>query len=151
MKQDRFLTGILIGIAVLIAAALAVFFARQNQATYISDQTPDGVVHDYVVAVLKKDYQKAYGYLADLDNKPTYDEFRQAFAVGRLNPVIVGEVVLIQVGIRRDSRIHDPHSLAMGVIHIDGVTSLRAHPRSLQCVVVRVSVVGRDEQVRKPL
>ncbi len=90
MKQDRFLTGILIGIAVLIVAALAVFFARQDQATYVSGQTPDGVVHNYVVAVLKKDYQKAYGYLADLDNKPTYDEFRKAFAVGSVNPSNIG-------------------------------------------------------------
>jgi hypothetical protein len=90
MKQDRFLTGILIGITVLIVAALAVFFTRQNQASYVSDQTPDSVVHNYVLAVLNKDYQKAYGYLADLDNKPTYDEFRKAYAVGTLNPSNIG-------------------------------------------------------------
>ena len=86
MRQDRFLTGILIGIALLIVAALAVFFTRQNQATYGAENSPDGVVHNYVLAVLNKDYQKAYGYLADLDNKPTLNQFRQAFAVGRLNP-----------------------------------------------------------------
>ncbi len=86
MKQDRFLTGILIGIAVLIIIALAFFFSRQNTQTYISEDTPDGVVHNYVLALLNKDYPKAYGYLADLDNKPTLNEFRQAFAVGRLNP-----------------------------------------------------------------
>jgi hypothetical protein len=86
MKQDRFLMGILIGIGVLIVAALAVFFTRQNQASYLSENTPDGVVHNYVLATLNKDYQKAYGYLADLDHKPTMDQFRQAFAVGRLNP-----------------------------------------------------------------
>lgn len=86
MKQDRFLTGILIGIALLIVAALVVFFTRQQQGTYVSDSTPDGVVHNYVLAILQKDYQKAYGYLADLDHKPTFSEFRQAFAVGRLNP-----------------------------------------------------------------
>jgi len=86
MKQDRFLTGILIGIALLIVAALAVFFTRQQQGTYVSEGTPDGVVHKYVLAIIQKDYQKAYGYLADLDNKPTFSQFRQAFAVGRLNP-----------------------------------------------------------------
>jgi hypothetical protein len=90
MKEDRFLSGILIGIAVLIVAALAIFFTRQNQAAYVSDQTPEGVVHNYVLAVLKKDYQKAYGYLADLDNKPTFEEFRKAFAVGSLNPSNIG-------------------------------------------------------------
>ena len=86
MKQDRFLTGILIGIGVLIVAALVVFFTRQNQGTYVSESTPEGVVHNYVLAILRKDYQKAYGYLADLDNKPTFSEFRQAFAVGRISP-----------------------------------------------------------------
>jgi hypothetical protein len=86
MKQDRFLTGILVGIALLIAAALAVFFTRQNQGIYVPETTPDGVVHNYVLAVLRKDYQKAYGYLADLNNKPSFPQFRQAFAVGRLNP-----------------------------------------------------------------
>ncbi len=90
MKQDRFLTGILIGIALLIVAALVVFFTRQNRAVYATENTPDGVVHNYVLAILNKDYSRAYGYLADLDNKPTFSEFRQAFAVGRLSPASNG-------------------------------------------------------------
>lgn len=85
MKQDRFLTGILIGIGVLVIAALAVFFTRRDSQTYVSDDTPEGVVHNYVVAVLERDYEKAYGYLADLDNKPEYEEFRQAFLSGSVN------------------------------------------------------------------
>ncbi len=90
MKQDRFLTGILVGIGVLIVAALVVFFTRQNQPSYSGQNSPDGVVHDYVLAVLNKDYQKAYGYLADLDHKPTFAQFRQAFAVGKMNPADTG-------------------------------------------------------------
>jgi hypothetical protein len=86
MKQDRFLTGILIGIVVLVVAALAVFFARKDSQTYISEDTPEGVVHNYVVAVLNKDYEKAYSYLADLDHKPAYEEFRRAFLNGEVNP-----------------------------------------------------------------
>jgi hypothetical protein len=86
MKQDRFLTGILIGIGMLVVIAVVVFFTRQNQSSYVAENTPDGVVHNYVLAILNKDYEKAYGYLADLDNKPTMAQFRQAFAVGRLNP-----------------------------------------------------------------
>lgn len=90
MKQDRFLTGILIGIALLIVAALVVFFARQDQQTYVADDTPEGVVRNYVLAAINKDYQKAYGYLADLDNKPTYESFRRSFATGGLNPSNAG-------------------------------------------------------------
>jgi len=86
MKQDRFLTGILIGIGVLIVIALAVFFSRKDSQTYVSEDTPEGVVHNYVLAVLNKDYQKAYSYLADLKNKPTYEEFRRSFSNYEVSP-----------------------------------------------------------------
>lgn len=86
MKQDRFLTGILIGIGVLIVAALAVFFVRRDAQAYVSDTTPEGVVHNYIVAILQKDYEKAYTYLADLEHKPTFDEFRDSFLTGMVNP-----------------------------------------------------------------
>ena len=107
MKQDRFLIGILIGIGVLIVLALAVFFVRRDQATYASEATPDGVVHNYVLAVLNRDYQRAYGYLADLSHKPTLTDFREAFAVGRLTPgssgtkvghaVVTGDTATVEV------------------------------------------------------
>jgi len=95
MKQDRFLTGILIGIGVLVVIALAVFFTRQDTQTYVAEDTPEGVVHNYVLAVLNRDYEKAYGYLADLEFKPTYEEFRRPFLNGYVRPddtaVDVGE------------------------------------------------------------
>jgi len=90
MKQDRFLTGILIGIGLLVGIALVVFFTRKDTQTYISEDVPEGVVHNYVLAVLNKDYERAYGYLADLENKPTFDEFRRAFLNGELNPENTG-------------------------------------------------------------
>jgi hypothetical protein len=86
MRQDRFLTGILIGIAVLVVLALVVFFIRSDSQTYVSEDAPEGVVHNYVVALLNKDYEKAYGYLADLEHKPTYEQFRDAFLRGTVNP-----------------------------------------------------------------
>jgi hypothetical protein len=99
MKQDRFLTGILIGIGVLVVVALAVFFIRNDSQTYVSDDTPEGVVHNYVVAVLNKDYERAYSYLADMKNKPTYEEFRRAFLNGEVNPsssaVDIGESKIV--------------------------------------------------------
>ena len=85
MKQDRFLVGILIGIGLLVVAALAVFSTRNDIQTYVSEDTPEGVTHNYVVAILNKDYEKAYTYLAELDNKPTYEQFRDAFIKGMVN------------------------------------------------------------------
>lgn len=86
MKQDRFLTGILIGIAVLVVIALVVFFLRQGSQSYLAEDLPEAVVHNYVLAVLNDDYEKAYGYLAELEHKPTYEQFRNAFVTGVVNP-----------------------------------------------------------------
>ncbi|MEJ5224234.1 MAG: hypothetical protein WHV44_07235 [Anaerolineales bacterium] len=90
MKQDRFLTGILIGIAVLVVLALALFFLRQDQQTYRPDDTPEGVVHNYMLAVYNRDYEKAYAYLADKAYKPTFEQFRDAFVLNYVSPNNVG-------------------------------------------------------------
>jgi hypothetical protein len=79
MKQDKFLLGILIGIAVLVVAAFALFFIRQPMLQYVDDSTPSGVVQDFVIALHKGDYPRAYGYLASGTNKPTLEEFRSPF------------------------------------------------------------------------
>lgn len=100
MKQDKFLTGILIGIGALIVLALGLFFTRQDKTDYVVDTTPEGVVHNYVLAVLDKDYEKAYSYLADLENKPTYEEFRNSF----LNHMVYPEDIGVEVG---GSQIHE--------------------------------------------
>lgn len=94
MKQDKFLTGILVSIGALIVLALVLFFVRQDKKEYVSDSTPEGVVHNYVLAVLNKDYEKAYGYLADLEHKPTEDAFKQSFFNGIVNP----ENVAVDIG-----------------------------------------------------
>jgi hypothetical protein len=87
MKQDRFLMGILIGIGVLVALALVLFFTRKDTAlTYGPEDTPEGVVHNYVVAVFQRDYDKAYSYLADKKDKPTLEKFRESFLQNYVNP-----------------------------------------------------------------
>lgn len=94
MKQDRFLTRILLGIAVLILLALAVFFTRQDELVYVDEATPQGVVQNYIVALQKRDYEKAYTYLADLEHKPTYGQFRESFFNNYVSPTGVGVEIL---------------------------------------------------------
>ncbi len=79
MKQDRFLTGILIGIGVIVIIALSLFFLRRGEARYVSEDKPEGVIQNYVLALQKKDFEKAYGYLAEGNNKPKFSEFREFF------------------------------------------------------------------------
>ncbi|MCZ2127971.1 MAG: hypothetical protein LC099_09395 [Anaerolineales bacterium] len=86
MKQDKFLLGILIGIGALIVLALTLFFLRQSPQEYLPEDDPAGVVHNYALAAINKDYQKAYGYLADLENKPTYEDFRKSFLTNMITP-----------------------------------------------------------------
>ncbi len=99
MKQDRFLLGILIGIGLLVVLALGLFFTRQDKAlVYGEEDSPEGVAKNYLVAVFKRDYEKAYSYLADKESKPTFDQFKQAFLQNYVNPdntgVDVGSVEL---------------------------------------------------------
>lgn len=98
MKQDRFLLGILAGIAVLVLVALIVFFVRPDRLDYAEADTPDGVFHNYIVALHLKDYEKAYSYLAEAEYKPTLDEFSQAFLLNHVTPSSAGvEVVSAQI------------------------------------------------------
>jgi hypothetical protein len=76
MKRDRFLIGILVGIGLLVVVALAVFFTRQVSQGYVAETTPDGVVHNFFFAYQQRDFERAYSYLADDEEKPSFTEFR---------------------------------------------------------------------------
>lgn len=77
MKDDKFLIGIVVGIVLLVIVALVtVLFRAPKNEEYIADDTPAGVVHNYFLAIQRKDFEKAYNYLSDdLKNKPDLDEF----------------------------------------------------------------------------
>jgi hypothetical protein len=77
--RDRFLAGILIGIGVLVFAALILFFTRQAQVSYGDDGTPAGALKNYFLALQNRDYERAYGYLASQSKKSSLNQFRQSF------------------------------------------------------------------------
>jgi hypothetical protein len=94
MKRDRFLLGILIFIGLLAAAAVLLFFVRGRPPAYGTEDTPAGVLHNYAVALQLHDYDRAYGYLAEKDNKPSRETFRQAFLNRQLDVSTAG----LQIG-----------------------------------------------------
>ena len=94
MKSDRFLTAILIGIGVLALIALALFFVRRGGQDYLDDKSPTGVTHNFIVAIERDDYQKAYSYVAESAQKPTLDQFRTSFLSSKSNNTDVS----VQVG-----------------------------------------------------
>lgn len=79
MKQDRFLMVILGGISLMIVFAVVLFFIRQEPQEFGPEDTPDGVVRNYVLALQKGDYHRAYGYLQDDENKPDFTSFQQTY------------------------------------------------------------------------
>jgi hypothetical protein len=85
MKQDRFLMGILIFIGVLVVAAVTLFFLRKGTTAYQPDDTPGNVVFNFALAIQQNDLERAYGYLADQDGKPTKTAFLQSIQNGYLN------------------------------------------------------------------
>ena len=77
MKQvDRFLFAIIAGVVVLVVVALTIALTRTPQG-YLPDTTPDGVAHNYLLALKQRDSARAYGYLAsDLAGyPPSVDDF----------------------------------------------------------------------------
>ncbi len=65
MRQDRFLAGILIFIGLLVVLAVGLFFLRKgSEQVYGPEETPEGVVRNFVLAVQKADYSRAYSDVA---------------------------------------------------------------------------------------
>jgi hypothetical protein len=83
--RDRFLLIVLLVIAALAALAVALFFLRQGQQDYVSDDIPQNIVRNYVLALEKKDFQRAYGYLREGQGKPDLERFRQDFLARQLD------------------------------------------------------------------
>ena len=82
MAKDRFLLIILLTIVALAGLSVALFFVRQGSQDYASDDTPQNVVRNYVLALEKKDFARAYAYLRQGAGKPDFERFRQDF-IGR--------------------------------------------------------------------
>ena len=92
--KAKFLFVIAVGVVILVAALLISVVLRFESSPYRAEDTPEGVVHNYLQALQRKDYERAYSYLpptltgypADLDqfvadvdrlaadvNSPPYD------------------------------------------------------------------------------
>jgi hypothetical protein len=73
-NTDKFLLAIVVGVVLLIVVAFAVVFTRPKPA-YQSDDTPAGVVHNYLFALQEGNYERAYSYLS-----PSLDGYHLSLA-----------------------------------------------------------------------
>jgi len=81
---DKLLVAILGGIVALIVVGLAVLFLIGTRSeTVLSEDTPEGVVQRFVLALEKRDADAAYNYLSGaVKSRWSLDEFRSAVAMG---------------------------------------------------------------------
>ncbi len=77
-STDKFLIGIVAGIVLLIVIALVATLTRP-EPVYQAKDTPEGVAHNYLLALQKRDYARAYGYLslALIGYPASVDEFAE--------------------------------------------------------------------------
>ncbi len=61
--SDKFLLAIVAGI-LLIAVAAFVIIARRPGPQFKDENTPEGVVHDYLLAIQLADYERAFDHLS---------------------------------------------------------------------------------------
>lgn len=60
---DKFLVAIVAGIVLLVVVVFLVVLLRP-EPEYKAEDTPEGVVHNYLLALQKGDYEKALNYLS---------------------------------------------------------------------------------------
>lgn len=75
-STDKFLIGIVGGIVLIVVAAIAVVLLRPKPE-YRPENTPEDIVHNYLLALKKGDYERAYNYLSP--KLKDYPEDTEAF------------------------------------------------------------------------
>lgn len=73
---DKVLLGIVVG-ALLLAGGAFVLVLIRPEPTYGAEDSPEGVAHNYLLALQREDYSRAYGYLSP--NLPGYPTSAQEF------------------------------------------------------------------------
>jgi hypothetical protein len=68
--------GIVIGILVIVTVSL-VLLIKGNEVALLPEDTPEGIVQRYLIAIQEKDYQEAYDYLRfnPAEKIQTYDDW----------------------------------------------------------------------------
>jgi hypothetical protein len=67
---DKFLVGITAGIVLLLVVTFT-FVLTRPEGDYVAEGLPDGVVHNYLLALQKGEHERAFEYLSsDLNHGP---------------------------------------------------------------------------------
>jgi len=75
-STDKLLLGIVLGVVLLIVIVFSVMLLKPKPS-FQSEDTPDGVAHNYLLALQQEDYDRAYSYLST--SLPGYPDNAEAF------------------------------------------------------------------------
>lgn len=114
IKHDRFLLVVVLVIAALVIAALTLFFIRRGDQQYGPEDTPEGVVRNYVLALQKGDYERSYAYLSDDDTRPGFEEYQNDLLV--LNR----ELAAISIQLGETNQTGEKALVSMTLLHSAG-------------------------------
>jgi hypothetical protein len=75
-SSDKFLVSIVVAIILLVVVVFAVVLTRPEPA-YQPEETASGVAHNYLLALQREEFERAYGYLSPRlsDHPASVEEF----------------------------------------------------------------------------
>ncbi len=153
IRQDRFLLSILAGIGVLVLFSLVLFFVRRGEPVYGPEDTPQGVLQNYLVALSKDDYQRAFRYVAgppgttdpnQSPGLPDFEQFRQFFLVETRGQISNTGLQIGEVRLLAD----DSASISVTVLHTSGSLFNSVSRDSQQAQLIREN--GQWKLVQAP-
>ncbi len=142
LRQDRFLLSILAEIVFLVLLSLVLFFVRQGAPAYGPEDTPQGVLQNYVVALTKEDYQRAFGYVAgppgttdpnQSPGLPDFAQFQQFFLVETRGQISNTGLQIGAVNFTAD----DTAAISVNVLRTNGSLFNSVSRKSQQAQLVR--------------
>ncbi len=75
-SQDRFFWGMLLGLVLLALLAVVIAWARRKDTAYRTDNSPSATVYNYILALQRNDWERAYQLLSDeMPCKPSLMDF----------------------------------------------------------------------------
>ncbi len=87
--HDRFFKILMVGVVVLAVLAVAVGVIRQRRLAYRTDDTPSAAVYNFLLALHRADWARAYDLLADTSCRPDEAAFEEAFSGLTLPQVVL--------------------------------------------------------------
>ena len=143
LKTDRFLMGILVFIGASVILALIFYFTRYRQQDYNPDNTPEAAIYNFVLALEKQDYQRAYELVAG-SVQISESEFNSRLSYDSSNRGSIG------VRITNSSITGDKGYVTLTMVHIGSGPFSSTWEENSNAALVQENGIWKIEQMPYP-